>query len=146
LTVDITAEVLIARPRSEVAAFMFEPRNDARWTRAVVECRPLSPGPLRTGAKVERVTKFLGRRMSYLFEVMDHGEDRFVELRVDEPFPMHIRYELADHPSGTQASIRCQGEGSRFFRMAGPLLSRMVRRNIRQDLANLKQCLEAPSA
>ena len=27
-----------------------------------MECRPLTEGPLRTGAKVERVSKFLGRR------------------------------------------------------------------------------------
>lgn len=146
MTVDITSEVAIARPRGEVAAFMFDPRNDTLWTTGVVECRPLSAGPLITGSRVERVTKFLGKKMTYLVEVTAHGEEQFVEMRVKEPFPMHIRYELADHRGGTLARIRCQGEGAGFFRIAGPLLSRMVRRSVTNDLANLKECLEGSAA
>lgn len=142
MTVDVTCEVTIARPRREVARFMFDPRNDALWTQAVIECRPLGEGPLRAGSQVERVVKFLGRRMRYLIEVTDHGAERFVEMRVNDPFPMHIRYELADHQGGTQARIHCQGEGTGFFRMAGPLLSKMVKRSITSDLSNLKKHLE----
>ncbi|HRI48745.1 MAG TPA: hypothetical protein PLW65_01075 [Pseudomonadota bacterium] len=92
------------------------------------------------------MTKFLGKKMTYLVEVTAHGEEQFVEMRVKEPFPMHIRYELADHRGGTLARIRCQGEGAGFFRIAGPLLSRMVRRSVTNDLENLKECLEGSAA
>ena len=143
MSVDVTAAVRIDRPRQEVATFMFDPRNDAIWTTGVVESRPLSEGLLRTGARFERVSKFLGRRFSYLVEVTDHGEGRFVEMRVTEPFPMQIRYELEDDGAGTQARIRTSGEGTGFFRVAAPLLSRMARRSITSDLEHLRDYLES---
>jgi hypothetical protein len=147
MSVDVEAEVLIARPRSEVAAFMFDPTKDAIWTTGVVESRPLTEGTLRTGSKVERVSKFLGRRFAYLFEVTDHGPDAFVAMKVDEPFPMRIRYELEDAPGdATKARIRTSGEATGFFAIAGPLLSRMVRRSITNDLENLREYLEAAAA
>jgi hypothetical protein len=142
MSVDVAPEIHIDKPRAEVAAFMFEPRNDALWTSGVVECRPLTDGPLRTGSKVERVSKFLGRKFAYLVEVVDHADARFVEMRVTEPFPMEIRYELEDEAGGTRARIRAKGEATGFFRLAGPLMARMVHRSIANDLALLKECVE----
>jgi hypothetical protein len=142
MSVDVSSEVLIARPRAEVAAFMFEPRNDALWTTGVVDCKPLTEGLLQTGSRVERTSKFLGRRFSYLVEVTDYAPNTFVEMRVAEPFPMHIRYELEDQDGGTRARIRTRGEATGFFRVAAPLLGRMVRRSITNDLENLKEYLE----
>jgi hypothetical protein len=141
--VDIETEVVVGRTRAEVAAYMFDPAHDAEWTNGVVECRPLTPGRHRAGSRVERVTRFLGRQFTYVYEVVDADADQFVEIRVDEPFPMRIRYELEDAGEGTRARIRAQGEASGFFRLASPLLSRLVRRSIGRDLRALKANLEA---
>ena len=73
MSVDVSTEVVIARPRPEVAAFMFNPSNDALWTTGVVDCRPLTEGALRTGSRVERVSKMLGRQFGYLVEVTCDG-------------------------------------------------------------------------
>ena len=139
----VQTQVLIRRPRAEVAAFMFDPQNDAIWTTGVIECRPLTSGPLRAGSRVERVTRFLGRQFGYQYEVTAADEDGFVEMRVEEPFPMQIRYELEDAAAGTLARIHTQGDAGGFFRLASPLLGRMVRRNITKDLELLKEHLEA---
>ena len=141
--VDVHTQVLIGRPRAEVAAFMFEPRNDTLWTTGVVECRPRTDGPLRTGSRVERISKFLGRRFAYEYEVTAADADSFVEMRVDQPFPMQIRYQLDDASGGTLVGIRARGDAKGFFRIAGPLLGRMVRRNITRDLETMKEYLEA---
>ena len=146
MPIDIQTEVIIHRPRSEVAAFMFDPRNDALWTTGVIECRPLTDGRLRPGSRVERVTKFLGRQFGYTYEVTGADDDRSVDLRVAQPFPMQIRYELEDAAGGTRARIRAAGEAGGFFKVAAPLLSRMVRRNITNDLETLKEYLEAQAA
>lgn len=144
--IDIKTQVLIQRPRAEVASFMFDPRNDAIWTTGVVESRPLTDGPLRAGSRVERVSKFLGRQFGYAYEVIAADDDSFVQMRVEEPFPMQIRYELEDAPEGTVARIRAQGDATGFFRVAAPLLGRMVRRNITNDLETLKGYLEAQAS
>jgi Polyketide cyclase / dehydrase and lipid transport len=143
MAVDVMREIVIGRPRAAVAAYMFDPRNDAQWTTGVVECRPSSEGRLEPGAEVERVSAFLGRRFSYVYEVVAADDDCSVDLTVAQPFPMQIRYELADTTDGTLARIQARGEAKAFFRLATPLLNAMVGRNIAKDLALLKRRLEA---
>jgi hypothetical protein len=143
MAVDVKVEVLIRRTRAEVARYMFDPRHDAVWTTGVVECHPQQPGLLRTGAKVQRVSKFLGRRLPYLIEVVDHADEHFVEMVATEPFEMHVRYELEDADGGTLARICTRGGGTGFFRVAAPFLGRMVRRSITSDLETLREVLES---
>jgi hypothetical protein len=126
-----------------VAAFMFDPANDLRWTGGITASRPAQPGPLVRGATVERTAKFLGRTFDYGYVVSQHEPDRMVELTVDRPFPMLIRYELEDAPEGTIVAIRATGAPGRFFGWAGPLMQRRVRKSITADLGRLRTCLEA---
>ncbi len=142
MSTDVKVETVIARPRPDVAAVMFDPRNDAAWTTGVVAARPLVEGRLHVGSRVERTVKFLGRRFSYQYEVVAAEGDAFVEMTVAQPFPMHVRYELDDVEGGTRATIRATGEARGFFRVAAPLMNRMVRRNIAADLAKLKEIVE----
>jgi hypothetical protein len=122
---------------------MFDPRNDAEWTTGVVEARPLTEGRLRAGSRVERKTRFLGREFSYVYAVVDADDDHFVEIRVDKPFPMQVRYELEDAAGATTARIRARGDAGGFFRLAAPLLAMMVGRSIGADLAALRARLES---
>ena len=148
MSVDVAPEIVIARPRAEVAAYMFDPTKDMEWTGGIVDCKPLTPGLLRKGSKVERTSKFLGRRFAYLVEVTEHEDDTFVQMSVTEPFPMQIRYELEDVDGGksTRARIRARGEATGFFRIAGPLMSPMVRSSIAKDLERLKNAVERRSS
>lgn len=143
MSIDVCAELIILRPRPQVAAFMFAPENDARWTQGLVKAEPLDDGPLRPGLAVKRTSQFLGRRFDYTITVTDKDDDRYVEMSTRRPFDMRVRYELEDAPSGTVARIRAQGGGTGFFRVARPFLASMVQRNIQKDLAALKACLEA---
>jgi hypothetical protein len=145
MAIDVTTEVVVARPRAEVAAFMFDPANDAIWTTGVIECKPLQEGRLVPGAKVERKVKFMGRRFSYLYEVLDADADGFVEMQVNQPFPMRIRYELEDAAGGTVARIRARGDTTGFFKMAAPFVARMAKRSMTNDLETLKEYLEGSS-
>ena len=142
MSIDVKPEVVIGRPRAEVAAFMFDPSNDAIWTGGVVESKPLQPGRLVKGALVDRVSKFIGRTFGYRYVVIDAAGDDFVVMKVEQPFPMQIRYQLDEAPGGTRASIRAQGDATGFFKMAAPLMAIMVRRNITNDLETLKAYLE----
>jgi hypothetical protein len=141
--IDVHPQVVINRPRAEVAAYMFDPRNDKVWTTGVVASKPLTEGPLRTGSKVERTSRFLGREFGYVYEVTATDGASFVEMTVTQPFPMQIRYQLQDTPTGTLTSIRAQGDATGFFKLAAPIMAPMVRRNITKDLLLLKETLEA---
>ena len=143
MSVDVRPEVTIRRPRAEVAAFMFDPANDLRWTGGITASRPARPGVLVEGATVEREARFLGRRFTYGYVVTAAEPDALVELKVDRPFPMLVRYELADDvDGGTRAAIHASGSPGRFFGWATPLMRRQVHRSIAADLERLKTCLE----
>jgi len=143
VAVDVRPFVLVRRPRPEVAAFMFDPTNDLRWTGGITSSRPNQPGPLREGATVVRTARFLGRTFDYGYVVTREEPDRLVELHVDRPFPMHVTYELDDVPGGTSVAIRAAGSPGRFFGWVTPLMTRQVRRSITADLERLRTCLES---
>jgi hypothetical protein len=57
---------------------------------------------------------------------------------------MTVTYEFEDAPGGgTLMRIRTEGDASGFYRLAGPLLSRAVKRGVAGDLERLKTRLEA---
>jgi len=142
MAVDVRPVVLVRCRRDEVAAFMFDPRNDLRWTGGITASSPAQPGPLVRGASVERTANFLGRTFTYGYVVTEHEPDRLVELKVDRPFPMLVRYELEDAPDGTLVAIHASGTPGGFFGWATPLMTRQVRKSITGDLTRLRACLE----
>jgi hypothetical protein len=146
MATDVRVEVVVHRPRTEVAAFMFEPSNDTLWTGGVVAVRPLTQGRLTAGSKVERTSKFMGRQFAYQYEVVEAKGDELVAMKVEKPFPMQIRYELDESPEGTVARIHATGDAGGFYRIAGPLLNGMVKKNITNDLKALKKHLEGKSS
>jgi len=142
MATDVRVELRIARPCAEIAAYMFDPGNDATWTSGVIAVNPLTPGRLRVGSRVERTVKFLGKRFSYTYEVVDARDDRFVEMTVTQPFPMHVRYELEPvDTTSTTVVIHARGDASGFYKLMSPIMNRMVRRNIRRDLSSLARTL-----
>ncbi len=143
MTVDVRPEVVVERPPADVAAFMFDPAHDLEWTGGITSSRPTRPGPLVEGSTVERTAKFLGRTFTYGYVVTRHEPDRLLELKVDRPFPMLVRYELEKVDEGTRVSIHATGSPGRFFGWATPVMSRQVRKSIAGDLGRLKVCLEA---
>jgi hypothetical protein len=142
MAVDVRPTIVIRRPRPEVAAFMFDPANDTAWTGGITDSRPMQPGRLAEGSLVERDARFLGRSFTYGYVVTAHEPDALVEMKVDRPFPMRVRYELADHAGGTEVAIHSSGSPGRFFGWATPLMAAMVRRSIAADLQRLRDCLE----
>ena len=143
MAVDISAEIVINEPREKVAAFASNPDNDPAWIGGIVEAKTLTDPPFGKGTKVARVASVLGRRMEYEPEVVEYEPNALVSMKAESPFPMTVRYEVADAAGGTKITIPVQGGGSGFYSIAAPLLSMMVRRNVSQDLKRLKELLES---
>jgi uncharacterized membrane protein len=147
MATDVTVEERIDRPRPAVAAYATDWRNDPSWITALTDVRLVTEPPFGTGSRVERVAKFLGRRIEYVNEVVAWDADERLAMRsVKAPFPMTVTYEFEDAGPGTLMRIHAKGDAGGFYRFAGPLLSLAVRRGIAKDLARLKELLEASPA
>src|SRR5206468_6737392 len=116
MSVDAKAEVVIARPREEVAAVMFDPKCDKLWIGGLRNVFPQTSGLLSKGTKVERVGDFLNRRYSANVVVIANEKNKYVELSSDEPFEMKVRYELADAKEGTLVKLRIQSIGENEYK------------------------------
>ena len=143
MSIDISAEIIIDRPKDDVASFVTNPGNDPAWIGGIVESEMLTDPPLGQGTKVRRVAKFLGRRMEYVPEVVEYVPSSRLVMRTDKPFDMMIAYEFEEMGGGTRVRLQVQGEGSGFFRLADPLMGPAVRRNVSNDLKALKRLLES---
>jgi uncharacterized membrane protein len=144
MSTDLSVDIAIDAPRDRVAAYALDYTNDPEWIGAIREARLVTEPPFGVGAQVERIGTFLGKRIEYVNEVVELDPDRRLMMRsVKAPFPMTVTYEFDDEPGGgTRMRIRTQGDASGFYRLAGPLLDRAVKRGVGQDLKRLKERVE----
>jgi uncharacterized protein YndB with AHSA1/START domain len=143
--VDVITEIEIARPPAEVAAFAAELANATRWYENIVAVAPRSPGPPTVGSRADFTARFLGRSLTYTYEIRELEPGRRLVMSTDEgPFPMETTYTWEETPDGgTRMTLRNRGEPSGFAGVAAPLMERAMRRANRKDLARLKELLEA---
>jgi uncharacterized protein YndB with AHSA1/START domain len=144
MTVDVTSEIVIHRPRSEVACYSSDPDNAPAWYVNITGVEWRTPPPLAVGSHIAFVAQFLGRRMAYTYEiiVLVPGE-RLVMRTAQGPFPMETSYTwetTAD--GGTRMTLRNRGTPAGFSRLVAPFMAHAVRRANRKDLAALKRLLE----
>jgi uncharacterized membrane protein len=144
MPVDVFTEIVIERPRERVAAYAADPDNATTWYKNIERVEWRTPKPLAVGSRIAFVAHFLGRRLTYTYEVKEHvpGE-RLIMATAEGPFPMETTYTWDDAPvEGTHMTLRNRGEPSGFARLARPLMSRAMRRANGSDLAHLKEILE----
>jgi uncharacterized membrane protein len=142
VAIDTRAVIAVARPREEVAAYLRDPGNDPRWIGGLRSARLVTEPPVGVGSQVERVASFLGRRIEYVNEITELTGTRLAMRSVRSPFPMRVTYGFDDAGGATEVSVRVEGDASRLYRLADPLLAWLVRRSVRRDLRTLKRVLE----
>jgi hypothetical protein len=147
MTVDVSTQTEIDRPRAEVAAYVSDPDNATTWYENIRSVRWESSPPAKVGSRIAFTARFLGRELTYTYEVRDIvADERFVMSTAQGPFPMETTYSWEDLPSGgTRMTLRNRGRPSGFSRIATPMLAAAMRRANCKDLARLKAVLETPA-
>jgi hypothetical protein len=144
VAVDVQTEIEIARRRAQVAAYVADPDNATSWYENIKAVEWRTPPPLALGSQIAFVAAFLGRRIAYTYEVVEHvpGE-RFVMRTAEGPFPMETTYAWEDAGDGaTRMTLRNRGEPAGFAKLGAPMVAAAMRRANRKDLEKLKAILE----
>ena len=144
MAVDVQTEVVIARPRLEVATYASDPDNATAWYRNIASVQWETEPPLAVGSRLRFSARFLGRALNYTYEVREHEPGRrFVMATAQGPFPMQTTYTWDDAEGGaTRMGLRNTGEPSGFAAVTAPVMAAAMRRANQADLRRLKQILE----
>jgi hypothetical protein len=144
MRVDVTTATTIARPKSEVAAFACDPDRIPLWYPNIKLVEWKTAPPLRVGTQLAFVAQFLGRRLAYTYEVVEHAPgERLVMRTAEGPFPMETTYTWESTGDGhTRMTLRNRGTPRGFSLLAAPFMRLAMQRANRKDLALLKNILE----
>jgi hypothetical protein len=145
MPVDVLTDIVIDRPRSEVAAFAGDPGNAPRWYVNIKSVEWQTAPLLAVGSRVAFVAEFLGRRLAYTYEIVDLvPEERLVMRTSEGPFPMETTYTWEPIKLGaTRMTLRNRGEPAGFSKLVAPFMASAMRRANEKDLKCLKQLLES---
>lgn len=143
--VDVQVEEVIKRPREEVARYAADPTNAPEWYSNIKSVRWETAPPLAVGSRLAFVAEFLGRTLEYTYEFTELEPGSSLTMRTAQgPFPMQTTYTWQDAGQGaTRMTLRNTGSPAGFSRLAGLIMSPMMRRATSKDLARLKGLLEA---
>lgn len=142
--VDVTTEIIIYRPVALVADYAANPDNAPEWYVNIKSVEWKTQKPLTIGSKIRFAASFLGRNLSYIYEVVEFIPCRkFVMRTAEGPFPMETTYAWeALSADGTHMILRNRGNPNGFYKLFAPFMAAAMRRANQKDLQKLKRVLE----
>jgi uncharacterized membrane protein len=141
--VDVVNTVVINRPVADVSQYAADPDNAPQWYENIKSVEWNTARPVQGGSRINFVARFLGRRLAYTYEVVELVPGQRLTMRTPgPPFPMETTYTWDDEHGATRMALRNRGTPSGFSAWLAPLMSLMVGRANRKDLALLKRRLE----
>lgn len=142
---DVVSEVEMECPRERVASFSGDPANAPKWYVNIKSVEWKGEPGVRVGARIAFVAVFLGKRLAYTYEIVEHVPgDRLVMRTAEGPFPMETSYAWADAgPGRTKMTLRNRGEPKGFSKILASMMAFSMRKANRKDLARLKEVMES---
>jgi uncharacterized protein YndB with AHSA1/START domain len=140
----IEGELVIDQPVEAVFDYVADQRNEPQYNPQMVRAEKITPGPVRAGTKFRSAVASMGRTAEMLIECTGYDRPR----RLASTTTMRqadISYALTFEPAGTGTRMRWLGRvrPKGAYRLLGPLITWMGRRQERRIWASLKHRLEA---
>ena len=140
----IEHSVVIDRPVEAVFSFVTDLDNAPVWQAWAEEAHVTSEGPLGAGAEYVYTTRFLGRRIESKGKITVFDRNSRYGWKVTSgPMPSEADYTFESGDGGTRITGRGTAEAAGVFKLAEPVLGRMLKRQVVADVDNLKDLLEA---
>ena len=139
--------IVIERPKAEVFAYMQDPTKTTQYNSNLKEFSKTSEGQVGKGTQYRGVAKVAGRKIEWTSEITEWEENKHWHVRsIQSPVDFEIDVTVRDLEGNTHLVFH-QESGSFFEgfrgRLADPLVTRMYARDVRSNLAKLKELLEA---
>jgi uncharacterized protein YndB with AHSA1/START domain len=140
----IEVSTVINRPVEEVFAVLSNDENRPKWSSTTIEVKQTSEGPIGVGTTWRGVDRIFGRRMERDSVYTAYELNRKItQQSTSGPVPFEVQSIYEPTAGGTRVIVIAEAQPSGLFKLAGPLLMRIRKRQFARDLANLKAMIEA---
>ena len=137
--------ITIAQPVERVFAFVTDLPATPRWRTSVKEVTPPVEGELDLGVRFGAATRVLGKRWEWVLEVTAwEPPHRFGYEVVEGSAALAVTYVCEPDGDGCRFTLRGEGKrpGGLFGAVVVPAARRVMTRDMRRHLGNLKALLE----
>ena len=139
----VKTKIRIRVPVAKVAAFAAQPDNVPQWYVNIKTVEWKTARPLQIGSQIFFNAQFLGRQMSYVYEIVEWvPHQKMVMKTSDGPFPMTTTYLWEDIHEHTIMTLINEGYPTGFSKLMGPFISMAMKSANNKDLKRLKKILE----
>ena len=144
--VNVEISVTFDRPVEEVFAYMCEVERFPEWNSMVDAVIP-SERPLRVGSTAHLKMRLLGRHIEATLEVTELEPNRRVVVKTGAPISVTDTWTFeALGASRSRLTYGSVGETKGFFKLADPIVGRIVKKQLTAQLETLKELLEASAS
>jgi len=143
----IEGEIVIGRPVDVVFDYVADQSNEPQYNPQMVRAEKITPGPVGKGTRFRSAVASRGRTADMLIECT--GYDRpelFVTTTTMAQADISYTLRFEPTPAGTQMRWLGQMQPKGAFRLLGPVITWLGRRQEQRIWAALKQHLEATPA
>src|SRR6059036_2001773 len=141
LKLEISCE--IRRPVEEVFAYATDPAKTPEWKTSVLESSAEPVGPMRVGTQIHTVMRLFGRRIASTAEVTELVPNMKLVQKTNSPSPVEVTCLAEPTSGGTKVTATAVAKPGGFFKMAEPVLARIVKKQGQAELDTMKALLEA---
>ncbi len=135
---EVRTSVEVAASPDEVFAYLSDAEHNPEWQSGMVSTRWNGNGPIDVGSTYDQVATFLGRRIESTFEVLEYEPGRRIKASsTGGSFPITFTRIVEPQEDGSRVSAIIEGDASGFFKVAEPILKRLVQRSVDGDYQNL---------
>jgi hypothetical protein len=143
----IAGDIVIDRPVEVVFDYVADQSNEPQYNPQMVRAEKMTAGPVGVGTRFRSAVASMGRTAEMVIECTGYDRPR----RLDSTTTMQqadIGYTLTFEPAGTGTRMRWSGQvrPKGAYRLLGPMITWMGRRQERRIWTSLKHRLEASPA
>lgn len=131
--VEVSTITDILCPVAKVFQYVCDPDNAPKWYVNIKSVVWQTPKPLTVGSRIAFTANFLGKTLSYTYEVIEMSLHKSVMKTAQGPFPMETTYlfEAIDVLS-TRMTLQNRREPTGFSRLLVPFMSFMMKKAIKK--------------
>jgi hypothetical protein len=122
---------------------MSTPENDFQWQYGTLASAQISEGTSKRGTSFRSIGHLLGRRVQSTFEVTEYEPNKKYGFKsLSGPLQSHTSYTFEMETGSTQIDISTQVTRINFFQVNQGVLEKQMKKQLKENLAILKDLLE----